>query len=164
MKKHIKKLIIMISVMVFCLTSLTACSSDPKNFTYGNLTVTLNKSFKEESNSKFDLYASSDNVIFSVVEESEENLEYSGYAISNLKGYCDEILTLNNVSKDKLIQRNNYYYFVNKKTISGASYTYVHCMYYGSGSYWICEFVCKTKDYDNFKDRIFKWADSVTIK
>lgn len=164
MKKNIKKYIFTFLFFIFCITSLTACSKDPKNFSYEKLTVTLNKTFKESKHSGFDLYVTSENVIFSVVEESEENLEFSGYTISNLKGYCDEILILNNVSSDQLKQRNDYYYFVNKKTISGASYTYVHCMYYGAGSYWICEFVCKTKDYDKYKDRIFKWADSVTIQ
>ena len=164
MRTRVKNSIVIIMVFVLCMTSLTACSKDPKNFTCGNLTVTLNKTFKESSHNGFDLYVSSDNVIFSVVEESEENLEFSGYTISNLKGYCEEILLLNNVSSDELKQRNNYYYFINKKTISGASYTYVHCMFYGSGSYWICEFVCKTKNYDKYKDRIFKWADSITIQ
>ncbi|MBQ9200126.1 MAG: hypothetical protein IJ141_08115 [Lachnospiraceae bacterium] len=163
MKKHLKKYSLFLLLFI-CTLLLTSCSRDPKNFTCGNLTVTLNKTFTESNHSGFDLYASSENIIFSVVEESEENLEFSGYTISGLKGYCDEILSLNNVSSDKLIQRNDYYYFTNTKTISGAKYTYVHCMYYGSGSYWICEFVCKTKNYDNYKDDIFKWADSVTIQ
>ncbi|MBR1815705.1 MAG: hypothetical protein IJ763_03300 [Lachnospiraceae bacterium] len=159
-----KKVLLTLMVLILCITSLTSCNSNPKNFTYNNLTVTLNKSFTEETHSGFDLYAASENVIFSVVEESEEELEYSGYSIINLKAYCDEILLLNGVSSDELKQRNDYYYFINTRTISGASYTYVHCMYYGSGSYWICEFVCKTKSYDRYEKRIFKWADSVTIK
>ena len=164
MKKNRQIILSLLSVFVFCLTTLTGCSNDPKNFSYGALTVTLNKTFKESKNSAFNLYVTSENVIFSVVEESEENLEFSGYTITNLKGYCDEILILNNVSESELKQRNDYYYFVNKKNISGASYTYVHCMYYGAGSYWICEFVCKTKNYDHYKKRILKWADSVTIQ
>ncbi|MBO6114179.1 MAG: hypothetical protein J6P57_03880 [Lachnospiraceae bacterium] len=164
MKNNFKKLTLLGLVLMMCITFLTGCSKDPKNFTYGALTVTLNKTFKESSRNGFDLYVSSENVIFSVVEETEENLEFSGYTISNLKGYCEEIMLLNNVSEDSLVQRNNYYYFINKKTISGASYTYVHCMYYGAGSYWVCEFVCKTKDYDSYKERIFKWADSITIQ
>ena len=164
MRTKIKKSLYTVLVFVLCVTSLTGCNSTPKNFTYNNLTVTLNKSFKEESHANFDLYAASENVIFSAVEETEEELEYSGYTIVNLKAYCEEILILNGVSNDELKQRNNYYYFVNKRTVSGASYTYVHCMYYGSGSYWICEFVCKTKNYKNYKDKIFNWADSVTIK
>ncbi|MBQ8924492.1 MAG: hypothetical protein IJ053_06820 [Lachnospiraceae bacterium] len=164
MKNKIKKTLLTAIVLVLCVTSLTSCNSSPKNFTYNNLTVTLNKSFKEESHAGFDLYAASENVIFSAVEETEEELEYSGYAIINLKAYCDEILILNGVSSNELKQRNDYYYFINTRTISGASYTYVHCMYYGSGSYWICEFVCKTKNYNRYEKRIFNWADSVTIK
>ena len=151
-------------MLVFCIAMLTGCGSSPKNFTYNNLTVTLTKAFKEEKHAGFDLYASSETVIFSAVEETEEELEYAGYAIVNLKGYCEEILTLNKVDASALNSRGNYYYFTNKKTISGASYTYVHCMFEGSGSYWVCEFVCKTKDYERLEKKIFKWADSVTIK
>lgn len=164
MKSYIRKYLFLTLILVMCAATLTGCSRDPKNFTYKSLTITLNKTFKESNHKNFDLYITSENVIFSVVEESEENLEFSGYTISNLKSYCEEIMLLNEVSSDSLKQRNDYYYFINKKTISGASYTYVHCMYYGAGSYWICEFVCKTKNYDAYKDRIFKWADSITIQ
>ena len=164
MKEFKRKILAVFFMIIFIVSTLTGCSKDPKNFSYGALTVTLDKTFKESKNSSFDLYVTSDNVIFSVVEESEENLEFSGYTISNLKGYCEEILLLNEVSENELKQRNNYYYFVNKKTISGASYTYVHCMFSGAGSYWICEFVCKSKNYDNYKKRIFKWADSISIQ
>ena len=164
MKNHFKKIAAINLILLMCITTLTGCSKDPKNFSCGALTVTLNKTFKESSHKGFDLYVSSENVIFSVVEETEENLEFSGYTISNLKGYCEEIMLLNEVSSDALKQRNDYYYFTNKKTFSGASYTYVHCMFYGAGSYWICEFVCKSKNYDAYKDRIFKWADSITIQ
>ena len=108
MKKNRQIILSLLSVFVFCLTTLTGCSNDPKNFSYGALTVTLNKTFKESKNSAFNLYVTSENVIFSVVEESEENLEFSGYTITNLKGYCDEILILNNVSESELKQRNEH--------------------------------------------------------
>lgn len=112
----------------------------------------------------FDAYYVSEYVIFSAVEETEEDLQYAGYEITNLSGYCSEILSQNNVSPDKLTSRGNYYYFTSTAVKSGAKYTYVHCMFQGHSSYWICEFVCKTKDYNKYEDEILEWADSIQIK
>lgn len=154
---------ILFILMILFTTLLTGCKSDPVNFSVESLTVTLNKSFTQEKHEGFDLYAQSDNIIFSAVEETFHELEYSGFEILSLKDYCSEILSLNQTSDNELKSRGNYYYFTNEKTVSGASYTYVHCMYEGNSSYWICEFVCKTKHYNRYKDDIFKWADSVTI-
>ena len=154
----------LILVLIGMLTALSGCSSDPKNFTCGDLTITLTEGFKEETHSGFDAYYSSDNVLFSAIEETEEELQYAGYEITNLKGYCLEIMNQNNVAQSELTERGNYYYFTQTAVKSGAKYTYVHCMFEGHNSYWICEFVCKTKDYDKYEEKIFKWADSITIK
>lgn len=141
----------------------SGCASDPENYTIGELTITLNKGFEEKSSSSFDLYLVSDDIIFSAVNETQSDVEYSGYEINSLKDYSSEIAELNNVSTSSLKQRGEYYYFINSETNSGADYTYVHCMLEGKGSYWICEFVCKTKNYDRFKSAIFEWADSIVI-
>ena len=142
---------------------MCGCASNPKNFSIGDLTITLNKGFKEQTDSNFDIYLVSDDIIFTAVNESESEVEYSGYEINSLKDYSLEIAELNKVDKSSITQRGDYYYFVNKGTTGGANYTYVHCMFQGRSSYWICEFVCKTKNYDRFKDNIFKWADSIVI-
>lgn len=156
-KKSLYTLLIIIAIFV------CGCSSDPKNFTIGDLTITLNKGFEEQTDSNFDIYIVSDDIIFTAVNETQSDVEYSGYEINSLKDYSLEIAELNKVDKNTIEQRQDYYYFVNKGLNSGANYTYVHCMFEGRSSYWICEFVCKTKNYDRFKDTIFKWADSITI-
>lgn len=158
MKKRILYTLLILIAVFMC-----GCASNPKNFSIGDLTITLNKGFKEQTDSNFDIYLVSDDIIFTAVNESESDVEYSGYEINSLKDYSLEIAELNKVNKSSIKQRGNYYYFVNKGTTSGANYTYVHCMFQGRSSYWICEFVCKTKNYDRFKDNIFKWADSIVI-
>ena len=146
---------------LFC---LTGCSSNPKNFTVNDITITLTSDFEKGKLEEFDVYITSDDVSFTANEESEEQLQYAGYEIANLKDYSSEIAILNGASPSSLTQRDDYYYFSSTKTISGAKYTYVHCLFEGNNSYWMCEFACKTKDYDHYKDDIFEWADSITIK
>lgn len=164
MNKSLTKKILLIFTMVGLLMGLTACGANPKNFTCRDLTITLTDDFIEKEMTGFDAYYNSERVLFSAVEETEEELQYAGYEIANLKGYCLEILNQNGVSVDALSQRGDYYYFTHTAVKNGAKYTYVHCMFEGHNSYWICEFVCKTKDYKDLEDQILKWADSITIK
>ncbi len=162
-KSNVQKYILFILVSVFIMGTLSGCADNPKTFTQQELTITLTDAFKSEKRSGFDVYLSSENVVFSAVQETSQELELAGYEISSLNDYCQEILSLNNTPKNKLISRNNYYYFTNSKTVDGAKYTYVHCMFTFADSYWICEFVCKSKHYDRLEDKILSWADSITF-
>lgn len=164
--KHIsnKRKNIVFSMLLICsMLLLCGCSSDPKNFSEAGITITLTNAFKVEKNDNFDVYIASEDVVFSAVQETSTQLELSGYEISSLNDYCQEILTLNDTPKDKLQKRNNYYYFTNSKTVSGAKYTYVHCMFSDADSYWICEFVCKSKSYDKLEDKLLSWADTIVF-
>ena len=119
--------------------------------------------FQESKMSGFDAYFVSDDVSFSVKTENASDLEYQGYEIAGLKDYAKEICSLNGISTDKLVQRNNYYYFSNTQTVSGAKYTYLHCMLKEGNNYWICEFVCKHRSYDSLEKSMLQWADSITF-
>lgn len=160
--KHVKK-VIMIVLLAATLLSLSACSDSPKNFTFEELTVTLTSEYKESSKKDFDMYISSDDVIFSAVKQTTSELDAAGYEIFSLNDFCLEICERNKVASSRLVGRNNYYYFTNSNTVSGAKYTYVHCMFQNKDDYWICEFVCKTKNYERLKSDIMSWADSITF-
>ncbi|MDE5873865.1 MAG: hypothetical protein K2H07_08135 [Lachnospiraceae bacterium] len=162
-KNKRKKYILFILVSAFIMGTLSGCGANPKNFTYQELTITLTDDFRLEKRDGFNVYLASENVIFSAVQETPQMLEYKGYEINSLNDYCQTILSLNNIPKDKLISRNNYYYFTNSKTVDGANYTYVHCMFTFADSYWICEFACKSKHYKRLEDKILSWADSITF-
>lgn len=161
---HMKKKSLLLILTIFALCTLTACGSNPKNFTSGDLTVTLTSDFTQSKMNEFDLYLTSDLVSFTAKEESVNDLEHAGFEITSLKGYALEIAALNKQNPDTLVDRGSYLYFIDTKENQGAKYTYIHCMFKGSASYWICEFVCKSSDYDKLKKDIFAWADSITIK
>lgn len=162
MNKKVKRSLLLVSMLTMLLV-IAGCDANPKNFTCKGLTITLTDDFQEKKMNGFDAYYSSEYVIFSAVEETDEVLQNAGYEITNLEGYCSEILSQNNVSSNELIKRGDYYYFTNSAVKSGAKYTYVHCMFEGRNSYWICEFVCKAKDYNEYKKDILEWADSIVI-
>lgn len=163
MNIKLKRILLSITCILLLTTTLCGCSQDPKNFYADALTITLTNEFSESSMEGFDVYLVSDDVIFTAVKETENEIEQSGYEITSLNDYALQLAELNNVSKGAVTSRNSYYYFENQKTVSGGNYTYVHCMLKGADSYWVCEFVCKTKSYKRIKDDIFTWADSITI-
>lgn len=162
-KHSLKKNFILFLLLFSMLITLSGCATDPHNFSTGDLTITLTKQFTEETKSGFDIYLESDSVIFSAIEETYEELENVGYEYLSLEDYCSELLSSNKIPESALSKRGNYYYFTNEKTISNTSYTYVHCMFMGNNSYWLCAFTCKTKDYKKFQDNIMEWADSIVI-
>lgn len=160
-QKSYKRTLFLYIAVLLLPALLTGCSANPQNFTVGSITITLTEDFKELQSQNFDVYLTSDDVAFSAVEETEEELEYAGFEIASLNDYCIEIAELNKIPRSSLVQRDSYYYFTNTKTISGAKYTYVHCMFNEGNSYWVCEFVCKTKDYNRLKERMLEWADTI---
>ncbi|MCM1271979.1 MAG: hypothetical protein NC225_06360 [Clostridium sp.] len=164
-QKALKKQHMILFVLLICMAGLLcACGHQPKNFTELNLTITLTDAFHVEKNNSFDIYIESDDVVFSAVQETTHELEYAGYEIQSLRDYCDEIISLNSASKDSLKTRNNYYYFTNTRTVDKAKYTYVHCMFQQGDSFWICEFACKSKNFNRLEEKILSWADSITFQ
>lgn len=159
-----KKYTVLPLLLSFILLFACGCASEPKNFSEQDLTITLTKGFESSQHHGFDIYIESDDVIFSAVRESDESLEYAGYEIASLNDYSAEIAELNGTSQSSLNKRGGYYYFTTTEQTSDANYTYVHCMFAGKGAYWVCEFVCKTKNYKRLEDTIFKWADSIIIE
>lgn len=158
-----KSSISLLLVSMLLMSTLTGCTPNPKNFSTSQLTVTLNDSFTERSSDDYELYVTCDDVGFSAKEETDQELQLAGYELISLSDYADEILRLNGDEGIQLSQRDDYYYFITSETVKGAKYTYIHCMYEGDNSFWVCQFVCKSKDYKRLKDDIFAWADSVTI-
>ena len=147
MRSKSKKITLGLCLIVLTACLLCGCSGNPKNFTVGTMTITLTDTFKESKMSCCLTYI----------------IDITGYEIAGLKDYAKEICSLNGISTDKLVQRNNYYYFSNTQTVSGAKYTYLHCMLKEGNNYWICEFVCKHRSYDSLEKSMLQWADSITF-
>lgn len=161
-----KRCLALLLLMAMVITTLTGCSSDPKNFTVGNLTITLTKAFKQENQtaSGYSVYLVSDDVIFAATETTISQIENSGYEIYSIKDWAGLYADKYGIGSNNLqISDGGNYYFVNKATNDGAEYTYVNYFVKATDSYWGCVFACKSKNYDKYKKKILKWADSIEI-
>lgn len=161
--RSIKNSLGLILSLMLIMSCLTGCTPNPKNFSTPKVTVTLDDSFEQYSSDTFELYVKSDDVGFSAREETAQELELAGYEIISLQDYANEILSLNGSQGIKLNQRDDYYYFITSQTANGAKYTYTHCMFEGDNSFWVCQFVYKSKDHKRLSEDVLGWADSITI-
>lgn len=162
-KRFIKHSVCICLMLLLMMSTLTGCSPNPKNFSTTKITITLDDSFEQYKSDNFELYIKSEDVGFSAKEETEQELELAGYEILSLVDYANEILELNGSKDIKLIQRDDYYYFVTTQTANGAKYSYIHCMFEGDNSFWVCQFVFKSKDHKRLAEDVFNWADSIVI-
>ncbi len=158
-----KRPLVLILCTILLMGCLTGCTPNPKNFSTTKITITLDDSFEQFNSDSFDLYIKSEDVGFSAREETAQELELAGYEIISLQDYANEILALNGSKDHKLQQRDDYYYFVTTKTSNGAKYSYIHCMFEGDNSFWVCQFVFKSKDHKRLAEDVFTWADSIEI-
>lgn len=159
----IKKPLGLCLIFVLLISTLTGCTPNPKNFSTTKITITLDDTFEQYKSDSFELYIKSEDVGFSAREETSQELELAGYEIISLVDYANEILALNGSKDIKLQQRDDYYYFVTTQTSNGAKYSYIHCMFEGDNSFWVCQFVFKSKDHKRLAEDVFTWADSIVI-
>jgi hypothetical protein len=142
---------------------MCGCSANPRNFSVSGITITLTGDFSVGKANDFDVYIKSDDVIFAAMEETSDELQSAGLEVNSLNDYIDAMLELRGASRNDLKVRNDYRYFVTTDTQSNVDYTHVSIALKNGDSYWICEFVCKTKDYKRLSDKILGWADTITF-
>ena len=161
--KNIKRPLILCLMLLFLMGALSGCTPNPKNFSTQKITITLDESFEQYKSESFELYIKSEDVGFSAKEETMQELELAGYELISLQDYANAILELNGSKDIKLQQRDDYYYFVTTQTSNGAKYSYIHCIYEGDNSFWVCQFVFRSSDYKRLTEDVFSWADSIKI-
>ncbi len=161
--KSFKASLVLCLVLTMLMCTLTGCSPNPMNFSTPKISITLNESFTQRKASNYELYAASEDVSFTAREETMEQLELAGYEIISLQDYAKEIHSLNAAQGVALNQRDNYYYFTTSQTANGAKYSYIHCIFEGDNSFWVCQFVFKSKDYERLSENVLAWADTIEI-
>lgn len=161
--KNLKASLGLCLVLAMLLCTLTGCTPNPKNFSTTKITITLDESFTQRSAAGYELYVASEDVSFTAREETMEQLELAGYEIISLQDYANEIHALNAAQGVALNQRANYYYFTTSQTANGAKYSYIHCIFEGDNSFWVCQFVFKSKDYNRLSEDVLAWADTIEI-
>ena len=164
MKKIVSLLLAV--VMLFCLTS--CMKAVPKDFTCGDMTITLTDDFKETTHEELELntvcYEAFDMVVLIQMEPFAYEL---GLHYMSLEHFTN------------LVWEENYDKLPSKITVHekfrSMEYTYLDqednqkyksfvTTFRGAGCFYIIQFISKEKDYESHKDTFLEFANSVTFK
>ena len=171
-KKGLRKGIILFCVFLligFCVGFLISKSisqntpENPKSFSNEGMTITLTNKFRQASQAGFTACYGSEDVAVFVLKESFSLLE--GLDQYTLKEYGNLVIANNNLSLS--LQENSgltyfEYQFINAET--NDPYHYISFIYKATDSFWIVQFAALEKNFKNYKDDIFNWANSITFK
>ncbi len=141
---------------------MDAFTPQPQDFTYEEMTITLDDNFWQMPEGSFDVsFISMDTDVFCLRESFAEN---SGLQALSIQQYGQLLAKTNdNLANTGLKSQNGLHYF--EYTVFNEEmeedYHYVICLYKSSQAFWAIQFA--TPDYlaEDMRQDVFTWAKSV---
>jgi hypothetical protein len=159
-----KKIFILVVFFIMALM-LTACGSNPKEFSGSGISITLTDQFIEKEVIQAPLYLESTNHIFMGMRESKSELEI--YNINTLRKYIDAVINNGNVNAEVETFNEDgveYLYAYYTATVSEIEYGYMLIVMEGQSHYYSMNFGCLQKNLDDYKDTYFTWAKTIIVE
>ena len=158
--------------LLFCLSLLlvvtvTGCgmfsdpkTADPKDFTLEGLTITLTDAFRNLGvEGATGGYQSKDCALF-LIKEPFDLLE-NGDELT-LEEYVERVKTKNGIDVE-IKTEENLTYFERAASADGVEFGYYSVMYRAPDAFWLLQFTCEKKDYEEYRPYFVNWAKSVTF-
>lgn len=158
--------------LLFCLSLLlvvtvTGCgmfsdpkTADAKDFTLEGLTITLTDAFSDlEVEGATGGYQSRDCALF-LIKEPFDSLK-NGEELT-LEEYVERVKTKNGLDVE-IKTEENLTYFERTASVDGDEFVYYSVMYRAPDAFWLLQFTCETKDYEEYRPYFVNWAKSVTF-
>jgi len=168
MEEQMKKLI-SFAIVLAALLTLVSCGgkvyeAEAKEFTSNGMTITLTKSFVENTQQGYTVCYDSNAVAVIALKEAFTMME--GFEDWTLEAYADAIYQNNAANNpttptkvgDRMVME---YTFFNPDT--DITYHYYTCMYKGSDGFWMIQFACDVNEIEEYKPYMIEWADSVRV-
>ena len=159
--KRITKLITVLCLFLALLTVFTACeaSKSEKTFSGSGFSITLDNSFYEKELVSLTAYYESTKMIVTVLKE--EFSLFEGYVVVNsLAEYAELVISANGLENITASEKDGVTYFEYEKTVSGKDYKYYATVHKGSDAFWLVQFACETKNYEDLKADMETYAKS----
>jgi len=166
MKKNITNVSVMLLAVV--LLMFTGCTKKEKTFSKDGITVTLTEDFVENELVTANLYLVSTKNIFMGLKENFTDLAKSNInSNSSLNDYAEVIISVNSLTSE--IKTNiegdiTLTYLVYTKTMSDKDYTFMAVFKKGAASFYMFNFACETKNYEDSEEQYFTWARTITVE
>lgn len=161
MKKILKNvLVLLITITVFV---FTGCSASAKTFSKEGMSIELTNDFVEKEYISMTCYYESPEMLVMVLkEEFSLNPSVKNWSIMQ---YAQAVGNANRLtSVDIYTSENGYAFFEYAKSSSGNDYTYFATCHKADDAFWLIQFGCFTKDYDDLKGDMEKYANSIVFE
>ena len=155
MKKTVTVIALLLAALMLC-----GCSSEPKQYSYKGINITLPGNFKEDTAEGYDYCLSQNDCIVLFLIESAEALGVDESL--NAHGYAEMVLVSNDLDTT-LTDAGDHTYFEFTRTVEGDNISYLACCYRNGASFWLLQFACPESKYSDMRSDMLSWADSVTF-
>lgn len=164
-KTHRLGLILCCAVLLLGLCSCSTVLSEPeeKQFSKEGATITLTDEFTEKDLVSQTAYYESMDSIVVMLKEEFTLFEEAGYEDMTLSEYADLVIQANSLSAERK-EEEGLTCFTYEKEQNGKNFEYYATVFKGPDAYWLIQFACETKNFDDFLPDFQKWANSVTFE
>ena len=133
----------------------------PKQFTYGEMSITLTDDFIESEYEKNDFMYESRNIAVFGLREDFNAAE--GFGDNTLEQYANIVLQNNEHTSHKITSLDNcvYYYYDFEVPDAKDTFRYFTFMYKSDKAFWLIQFAVSVDNVDSYEPQIMQWAKSV---
>jgi len=161
MKNVIRKLSVLFMTVILAVSFFGCSLFKEKTFTKEGMSITLTGQFVEkEYVTQTVCYVSSKMVVTALKEEFTMLAGLEGWSLTE---YASRTIASNKLSCGSYAAKG-YVYFVFEKEVSGKDYTYYAACYKSTDAFWLIQFGCETKNYEDLLDTMIKYAETVTFE
>ncbi len=138
--------------------------SSDKEFTCGNMQITLTDAFYEEEDISFTMSYYSEDVIVCVDRfELAAITELKNASIESFSEYVAYMYSLGDVTLKKEGDQV-YFELANEPSADGKNMHHHLFLYKSDDAFWVVQFMTFESAAEDFREEIFQWANSVTFK
>ena len=155
--------LLLLTVLLF---SVCACGkSNTKTLTQDEFSITLSDDYGMVPHiSYFVSYETADKKAVLVTRNKKDIVEeVAGKPDISLLEYANLVIQTNRKGEDPKTKDGVTYYTYTSHT-DGVDYTYLATVHKSENAFWLVQFVCETKEYNDMEDTFFGYAKSVSIK
>lgn len=143
---------------------LNGCASTPsKTFEKDGIKIIATTEFVEKDYLSLNLYLESPDKIITALRESP-NIYFP--ITKTLRDYTNAVLTANMISSDITLYDENgivFDYFTYTKTVESYNYKYLGVTKKSESYFYLFNFCCEEKNYQNFSSKFLDWAKLIEV-
>lgn len=143
---------------------LSGCAAKSKTFSKEDFSITLTNKFSEFQNDDcVASYQSKKSVVLISKESFEDLKEHELDASNTPAAYAKLIISVNELEDTEVLETEGQTYFYYRQTVHKTQYSYLAFIVKDSTGFWMVQFACKTKNYNDLESSFFEYFDTFAL-